>query len=58
GTVGRGVDPRPPATLYIHLDQDAFTRDEHGVARFEGVGPVTVDQVRKWLGIATSPSNR
>ncbi|MBA3309019.1 MAG: HNH endonuclease [Nocardioidaceae bacterium] len=50
GTVGRGVDPRPPATLYIHLDQDAFSRDEGGVARFEGVGPITIDQAKKWLG--------
>ena len=47
---GRGVDVRPPATLYIHLNQDCFTRDGAGVARFEGVGPVTLDQVRKWLG--------
>jgi hypothetical protein len=44
------VDDRPPATLYIHLSEDSFTRDEHGVARFEGVGPVTIEQVKKWLG--------
>ncbi len=49
-TGGRVVDPRPPATLYIHLGQDAFSRDEGGVARFEGVGPVTLDQAKKWLG--------
>ncbi len=47
---GTGVDARPPATLYIHLSQDSFTRDDTGVARFEGEGPLTVDQVRSWLG--------
>ncbi len=46
---GRGVDARPPATLYIHLSADSFTRDGDGVARFEGVGPVTIDQVKTWL---------
>ncbi len=45
-----GIDPRPPATLYIYLDQDSFTRDADGVARFEGIGPVTIDQVKTWLG--------
>jgi hypothetical protein len=48
------VDPRkllPPATLYVHVSQDSFTRDpETGVARFEGVGPVTVTQARQFLG--------
>ncbi len=34
----------------MHLSQDAFTRDDQGVARFEGEGPITVDQVRRWLG--------
>ncbi len=47
---GSQVTTRPPATLYIHLSEDSFTRDEHGVARFEGVGPVTIDQAKKWLG--------
>ncbi len=47
---GTGVDTRPPATLYIHLSQDSFSRDATGVARFEGEGPVTVDQVKRWLG--------
>jgi hypothetical protein len=47
---GCGVDARPPVTLYLHLSQESLTRDEHGVARFEGLGPVTVEQVRRWLG--------
>ena len=50
GAGGCGVDARPAATLYIHLDQDSFTRDGGGVARFKGIGPVTLDQARKWLG--------
>ena len=45
-----GADARPPATLYIHLSEESFSRDAHGVARFEGDGPVTVEQVRRWLG--------
>jgi len=49
-TPGSRGDARPPATLYIHLSEDSFTRDGHGVARFEEVGPVTADQVKKWLG--------
>ncbi len=47
---GCGVDARPPATLYIHLSEDSFVRDGDGAARFEGVGPVTIDRVKKWLG--------
>ena len=43
------VDSRPPATLYVHLTDDAV-RTGTGVARVEGVGPVLVDQVRRWLG--------
>jgi hypothetical protein len=48
-TGGRRVDPRPPATLYVHLSHEALTTGA-GVARVEDVGPVTVDQVRRWLG--------
>ena len=48
------VDPKkllPPATLYIHLSQDSFTRDPNtGVARFEGYGPISVAQAREFLG--------
>ena len=46
---GGGVDARPPATLYIHLSEESFTRDGDGVARFEGVGPITLDQAKQWL---------
>jgi hypothetical protein len=47
------IDParlRPPATLYVHVSQESVTRDAGGVARFEGVGPVTREQVRRFLG--------
>ena len=48
------IDPKkllPPVTLYLHLAQTSFTRDPHtGVARFEGVGPVTVTQAQEFLG--------
>jgi hypothetical protein len=47
---GAHVDPRPPATLYVHVSQDAITRDATGVARFEGHGPITPDQAKAWLG--------
>jgi len=43
------VDPRPPATLYVHLHQQAFS-GAGGVARLEGHGPITVEQARRWLG--------
>ena len=45
------VDPAkllPPAVLYLHLSQDSFTR-QAGVARFEGIGPITVPQAREFL---------
>lgn len=46
------VDPRrllPSAILYVHLHESALETGE-GVARMEGVGPVTIDQVRRFLG--------
>ncbi len=46
---GARVDSRPPATHYVHLSQNSFTRDGSGVARFEGVGPLTADQARRFL---------
>ena len=46
----RPVDPRPPATLYVHLGWEAFVRDSDGVARVEGIGPVTIGQAKRWLG--------
>ncbi len=47
------VDPRrllPNATLYLHLAEESLNRDSRGVARFEGVGPITIEQVREFLG--------
>jgi hypothetical protein len=41
------VDPeayRPPATLYVHMSQEAFRGGIRGAARVEGVGPVTCEQ--------------
>jgi hypothetical protein len=44
------VNPKPPATLYVHVSHDSFTRDDGtGVARFEGVGPITIDQAKRFL---------
>ncbi len=45
----RRVDSRPPVTLYVHLSQEAL-KSGHGVARVEGLGPNTIEQVRRWLG--------
>ena len=43
------IDPRPKAVLYVHVTDDTL-RTGHGVARVEGVGPVTATQAREWLG--------
>lgn len=48
----KGLDParlRPPITLYLHLSELALARGV-GVARLEGVGPVTLEQLRRFLG--------
>ncbi len=45
------VDTRPDVTLYVHLTDQALVTGQ-GVARVEGIGPVTVDRVRSWLGHA------
>lgn len=45
GRGGRGAG----VTLYIHLHADAL-RGGSGVARVEGLGPVTLDLVKEWLG--------
>ena len=45
------VDPKkllPAATLYVHMSLAALTTGE-GVARMEGVGPITIDQARDFL---------
>jgi hypothetical protein len=46
------VPPRrllPPAILYLHLSAAALVTGA-GVARLEGVGPITLGQVREFLG--------
>ena len=47
------IDPKkllPPATLYIHISEESFRDPTRGVARFEGVGAITVAQVQEFLG--------
>ena len=39
----------PPATMYIHLTDQAL-RTGAGVARMEGVGPITIGQASEFLG--------
>ena len=55
----RRVDPgrvRPEATLYVHMSRESLDAaragEMTGVARVEGVGPVTVGQVQQFLGHA------
>ena len=50
------IDPKrllPNATLYVHISRESFERagagGSVGVARVEGVGPVTIGQVREFL---------
>ncbi|MGA9345267.1 MAG: DUF222 domain-containing protein, partial [Nocardioidaceae bacterium] len=47
----RPVKTGPDVTLYVHLTDEALVTAQ-GVARVEGIGPVTVDRVRSWLGHA------
>ncbi|HJR37367.1 MAG TPA: hypothetical protein VJ819_03200 [Nocardioidaceae bacterium] len=47
------VDPSkllPPATLYVHLSEASWRDPTSGVARFEGFGPISVQQAREFLG--------
>jgi hypothetical protein len=46
------VGSRPDATLYVHVSDETL-RTGSGVARVEGVGPVTAQRVREWLTNAT-----
>jgi hypothetical protein len=53
------VDPRrlgPAATLYVHMSRESFDAARAGVgagvARVEGVGPVTIGQAQQFLGHA------
>jgi Domain of unknown function (DUF222) len=40
---------RPSASLVVHVAADAW-QSGHGVARVEGIGPITVEQAQRWLG--------
>ncbi len=40
----------PKVTLYIHLSEEAVTRDVGGVARWETEGPISTGYVRDFLG--------
>ncbi len=45
----------PHITLYVHLSEPNLTRDAQGVARIEGLGPVTLEQVREFLRDSRQP---
>src|SRR5215207_7309946 len=46
---------RPKLKLYVHITDQAL-RTESGVARYNDVGPITVDQVRRFLsGVPAIP---
>jgi hypothetical protein len=40
--------PLPPATLYVHVSRESMESGE-GVARMEGVGPITLGQASEFL---------
>ncbi len=46
-TTGGDV-PLPPATLYVHVSRESMQTGE-GVARMEGVGPITIGQASEFL---------
>lgn len=45
----------PRITLYVHLSEENLTRDANGVARIEGLGPITVEQLREFLRDSRQP---
>lgn len=45
----------PRVTLYVHLSEENLTRDANGVARIEGLGPITVEQLREFLRDSRQP---
>jgi len=45
----------PKVTLYVHLAEENLAREASGVARIEGLGPVTVEQVREFLRDSRQP---
>jgi hypothetical protein len=47
GSTTRDV-PLPPATLYVHVSRESMATGE-GVARMEGVGPITIGQASEFL---------
>ncbi len=47
GSTTREV-PLPPATLYVHLSRESMLTGA-GVARMEGVGPITIGQASQFL---------
>ena len=50
--VAEDFTPPATATLYVHVSRETLTGDAGagGVARVEDVGPITVEQVREFLG--------
>jgi hypothetical protein len=49
-TLAAGRALVPKVTIYLHLDGDAVTRGEDGIARWEGEGPITLAHVREHFG--------
>ena len=45
----RPASSKAQVTLYLHLHESAIATGT-GVGRAEGLGPVTIDQVKDWLG--------
>ena len=45
----------PAKTIYVHMAAEDLTRDGNGVARIEGLGPVTLEQVREFLRDSHQP---
>lgn len=45
----------PHVTMYVHLSEESLNRDGNGVARVEGLGPVTMEQVREFLRDSRQP---
>jgi hypothetical protein len=49
-TLAAGRALLPQATIYLHLDGEAVARDENGIARWEGEGPITLAHLREHFG--------
>ncbi|HET6654323.1 MAG TPA: DUF222 domain-containing protein, partial [Nocardioides sp.] len=48
GSTTGGDVPLPPATLYVHVSRESMQTGD-GVARMEGVGPLTIGQASEFL---------